>query len=257
MLSLKQIQLSLTEAIYQNDEQILAEIKSSEIENTARLQIYKDNVLITLYESLKSTYPAICKLVGEQFFKYATHEYIKNNKPISGNLDEYGENFINFLAELSATKELKYLPDIARLEWAVHTAYFAADVQKINAVALSKISPEQLENLKFELHPSTQIISSIYPIDKIWQMTQEDSEESSDIDITERGADVLVIRPDLKTQVLLLENGEAAFLNSIENGDSLYKAFEKALIINANFNIGSAIQKFSLNGTFVGFTPTQ
>lgn len=248
MPSLKEIQSSFAQAIYENDDaSILPEIKTN-----TRLQIYKDNVLLTLHDNLKNKYPIVCELVDERFFKYAASEYIKKYKPISGNLDEYGKDFANFIENFPATEKMAYLADIAKFEWAMHIAYFAADAEKINASALARLTPEQLAELKFALHPSAKIISSNYAIDKIWQMVQNGFKDI-DINIHERGADLLIVRPEYKIEVLVLASGEAEFLTSLQNGENLYSTFELASAKNPDFEVGSAIQKFTFNSTFVGF----
>jgi len=258
MLLLKQTQAAFSKAIYDNlDNDMLEKIKPNGIGNEERLQVYKDNVLITLYETLKSRYPAICKLVDEKFFKYAVKEYIKNNRPNSGNLDDYGESFIDFLAEFSPTKEFAYLPDVARLEWACHLAYFAADADSIDASSLSKVPQEKYESLTFTLHPSAHLISSSHPIDKLVEMTQNYFDGDIDMDLNERGADILVVRPEYSTEIILLEKGEYDFLTTLQKGFTLYEAFEKAAGKNELFDVGGAIQKFVANGTLVDFTPTQ
>jgi hypothetical protein len=251
-MSLKQIQSLFAESIYANDEEILTAIKPNTLDNSQRLQIYKDNVLINLSQNLKVKYEAICKLVDERFFKYAASEYIKTNRPTSGNIDEYGENFADFLRDFKPTSDLKYLPDIARLEWALHTAYFAADANKIDAVALSQVNPEKLGELKFSLHPSAKIIVSNFPIDKIYRMTMENTNEN--IDITAGGENILVVRPEYKIEMIIIDNAETVFLDALQNGWNLFQAFEVAESKDKTFDVGGALQKFVGNGTFASFT---
>lgn len=249
MPSLKTTQTSFARAVYDNrDDDLLGQIKSSDITNEERLKIYKDNVSFTLYDTLKSRYPAICKLVDEKFFRYAVQEYIKDNRPKTGNLDDYGENFYEFLADFPPTKNFVYLPDVAKLEWLLHLAYFAADSEPIDKDALAKVPPEQLENIKFSLHPSSYLISSEYPIDKLIEIA-----EDTNININERGADILVVRPEYRIETILLVAGEYEFLSAIKNGATLYSAYEKAAEKNENFDVGLAIAKFVGNGVFVGF----
>lgn len=250
-MSLKKIQSIFAQSIYADENAILTKIKPSTIANNERLQIYKDNVLITLNQNLKAKYEAVCKLVDERFFKYVANEYIKNYHPTSGNLDEYGESFADFLRDFPATKELKYLPDIARLEWALHTAYFAADAEKIDSSALSKINPEQLGELHFTLHPSAQIITSAFPIEKIYLLAMGLSEEN--IDINSGGENILVVRPEYKIEMMVIDNAEASFLTELESGKNLFQAFEDANAIDNNFDLGMALQKFLGNGVFVEF----
>jgi hypothetical protein len=252
---LKQLQESFCGAVYDNDKQPLSDfIKKSDIDNSNRIKIYQDNVLLTLSDTMQNRYGAICKLVGEKFFSHIVNEYIKLNKPNSGNLDDYGEGFPEFISNIPQLKDFPYLSDVAKLEWALHIAYFAADTDEIDKDALSKVEPEKLEDIKFTMHPSACLISSKYPIDKIWEISQDDYEGDVNIDIASGGVDILVIRPEFKIITITLENGDYKLLNSLQSGCKLSDAFELACEDNEEYDIGKALQKFVLNGTFVKYS---
>jgi len=254
MPSLKELQTAFSDAVYDSEYSPLSEmIKDRVLDNSDRIKIYQDNVLVTLHNTLENCYPSVCNLVDEQFFKYAVNEYIKENKPKSGNLDDYGDNFAEFLSNMKELKDFPYIEDVAKLEWALHSSYFAADNDPIDRVGVSKIAPEELENVKFELHPSSNLISSDYPINKIWEISQEGYEGDINFDINAGGVDILVIRPEYKISTVILERGEYPFLKSLVNGSTLGQAFEQACSDNEEFDIGNALQKFILNGTFVRF----
>ncbi len=228
-------------------------IKNIGIESESRLRIYQNNVLITLDETLKSRYGCIANLVGEEFFKQTARNYIKQNPPTSGNLDDYGESFIDYIAEIPSLKNFPYLKDVAKLQWALHKAYFAADAKLIDRIKLSQVSPEKLEDIKFKLHPSSYLISSNLPINRLWEISQDAYEGEINVDINSGGVDILVVRPEYKINTIILEKGEYAFLKSLQNEQTLATAFEHACLDNENYDVGQALQKFVLNGTFVDF----
>ncbi|PIR39552.1 MAG: hypothetical protein COV35_03320 [Alphaproteobacteria bacterium CG11_big_fil_rev_8_21_14_0_20_39_49] len=254
MPSLKKLQESFSNAIFENkNEPLFSNIKNSHIDNADRIKIYQDNVLITLHDTLKNRYEAICKLVGEQFFKYVTNQYIKANKPDSGNLDDYGHNFADFISNIPQLKDYQYLKDVAKLEWALHASYFSPDSQPIDRDKLSKVPTDNLDKIKFKLHPSSYLISSDYPIYKIWEVSQDNYDGELNIDIRSGGVDILVVRPEYKINTIILEKGEYRFLTYLKNGKNLEEAFENACKDNTQFDVGTALQKFVLNGTFVDF----
>ena len=57
----------------------------------ARLDIYRNNVFVSLKQVLKDTFPVVCRLVDERFFVYATDEFIRANPPEQACLFAYGE----------------------------------------------------------------------------------------------------------------------------------------------------------------------
>ena len=83
-------------------------------------QVYRNNIIESLTTALKAIYPVTERLVGEGFFRYTTASYIPAHRPVSGNLHDFGEKFFSFLASFPPASELTYLPDVARLEWAMH-----------------------------------------------------------------------------------------------------------------------------------------
>src|SRR5207244_6191634 len=97
-------------------------------------------------------------------------------------LARYGAHFPNFLAAFPACRELVYLPDVARLEWAVNAALHADAAFSLDRSALRSVSPAQAPNLVLALHPSWQLLESRWPIDRIWRANQPDEETDRTID---------------------------------------------------------------------------
>ena len=73
-----------------------------------------------------------------------------------------------FLTSFEPAKALPYLPDVARLEWHIATAYHAADARPIGATALGQLGDDALD-AGLVLHPSCAIVLSHYPVFSIWQ----------------------------------------------------------------------------------------
>ena len=61
------------------------------------------------------------------FFNAAVDAYVRACPSTSGDLNVYGDAFGEFLAGYPPAADLPYLPDVARLEWAVDEAGRAAD----------------------------------------------------------------------------------------------------------------------------------
>ena len=54
------------------------------------------------------------------FFGEAARQYIVGHPSLSGDLNDYGGEFAQFLAAYPHAADLPYLPDVARLEWAIN-----------------------------------------------------------------------------------------------------------------------------------------
>ena len=92
-----------------------------------RFDIYRNNVVVGMIEGLRSTFPAIERLVGEAFFKATAKAYLGHEPPTSPLLFRYGKTFGDFLDGFPPAAPVPYLGDVARLEWARLDAYHAAD----------------------------------------------------------------------------------------------------------------------------------
>ena len=92
-----------------------------------RFDVYRNNVTVSLVEALESAFPAVCRLVGAEFFKAAARVYVRQQPPRSPVMLFYGETFPEFLETFEPAAGVPYLGDVARLEWARLKAYHAAD----------------------------------------------------------------------------------------------------------------------------------
>ena len=85
-----------------------------------QISIYRQTVRSNLYGALKDTFPACCKVVGEDYFKQIAADYFHKFPPDEPDLNQYGDRFESYLEELTEVrpeaKSLFYLPELARLE---------------------------------------------------------------------------------------------------------------------------------------------
>src|SRR5215467_4803889 len=122
MSTLLELQMQLRRAVLGGAAAIVAAIHGDGLDPAARVGIYRNHAFATLGASLQGTFPVICRLVEKRFFAYVAHEYLRKHPPHSRCLVEYGADFADFLAGFEPCKDLPYLPDIARFEWALNIA---------------------------------------------------------------------------------------------------------------------------------------
>src|SRR3546814_3289038 len=97
---------------------------------------------------------------------------LRAHPPTVPQLLHYGDRFADFLAGFKPVRALLYLPDVARLEWARHEAYFAGHADPLDPAALAGMPPERYLELALDLHPAVRLVTSWYPIDRIWEANQ-------------------------------------------------------------------------------------
>jgi hypothetical protein len=250
--SLHELQGGLSAAIF---EQLAApeEICGGEFSAAERVQIYRRNTVVTLSEALAACYPTVQSLVGEEFFSQTAEQYIRLYPPTSANLHDFGSALATFLARFTPAQALPYLPDVAGLEWARQLSYHAYDAPALDIETLKALSPAELEALRFEQHPATKLISSVYPIFDIWQLHQSDDPQAT-VDLGVGGQHVRVFRYHLKVGIELLAPAEYLWLQSLADGRTFGEATDGALAADGNFELVRYLQRHLVGGTWTAVT---
>jgi hypothetical protein len=216
-----------------------------------RFAVYRNNVVVSLVNALRSRFPAVEKIVGAEFFAAMARVFVGEHPPRSKILSEYGEDFAGFIASFPPAEHLHYLPDVARLEAARTRAYHAADATPIAADALTAFDPERLFALKIALHPSAQVVRSRYPIVTIWAMNSGEL-PLGPID-EDQAEDALVIRPQLEVLVRKLPAGGAEFLTGLATGIALGEAAQRAADADGDFDLAANLAGLIESGVMTGF----
>ena len=204
-----------------------------------RLGIYRHHILATLTDVLKATYPVVCRLVDERFFGYAADRYIRQHPPASPCLFEYGDTFAEFLAAFPPCRDLSYLPDVARLEWAMNVAEHAADVAPLDARALSGLDPADTPGLRFAFDPSLTLLRSPAPIDDIWRANQPAADVS--VDLATGGACLEVRRVGDDVVFRRLGAVRWAFRHALAAGRTLAEAATVALDLKSGLDLAGEL----------------
>ena len=203
---------------YERD--VWAHIVSDGFSAAERLRIYRNTCRSTLVETLRMTYPTIERLVGKEFFEHAAGKFAERHPARSGYLNDYGAEFADFLAGLEPARELAYLPDVARFEWALSVAANAADAPLLQPDALLGVDAAHHAALRFEPHPSVSCLELAYPADQIADAVLAGDEAAMrEVDlasgpvrlVVHRGADGLEterLEPHAYEFVLMLCGGE-------------------------------------------------
>jgi hypothetical protein len=225
----------------------------------ARIMIHRGNTVESLIGALGHTYPAVKAVCGDYNFRVLGAAYVRAHPPRRPQLLCYGEAFAAFAAGHSAAiRDFPFLPDLARLEWALNDAYYAADAPALTPAALGAIAPERLPMLCLALHPATRLVASPeHPIHTIWSAVQDSGAPPEQL--PPNGETVLVTRPSGPLETHLLGGGEAIFLGTIAAGAPLEKAVAQAAENAPGFDPAAALAAALTRGVFgaeVTFNPT-
>jgi hypothetical protein len=191
--------------------------------------------------------------VDQRFFAYAAHAFIRRHLPTEPCLTEYGANFADFLASFPACDALPYLADVARLEWAVHTAALRSDATSLDLARLRRVDPRDMAQLRFIPDPSVTLLASPWPVDKIWQAHQEGRIEA--LPGLQGGAVCLQVHAvGEAVTIRVLEPAIFAFRDALARGLTLGEAAGQALESYPSFDLQHAIVELLDDCIFNDFT---
>jgi hypothetical protein len=255
MPSLSELQRDFAESTIFGDAEAMARlgIVSAGIDPASRIAIYRNNVLGNYRKALAASYPVTRRLVGASFFDAAVEEFVRAYPSTRGDVNRYGDDLPSFLAAYAPAHALAYLPDVARLEWAIDQANIAADAAPLDLAALSTVPVDAWSELRFALHPSSELIESPYPILHIWRANQPDAGEET-IDLSEGGDWLLVRRTTRGVTIERLDAGEHALLAALSGGGALSGASRRAESLDPPFDLTATLQRLVASQTIVAFS---
>ena len=226
-------------------EVLAAEISGDTIPASARLRVYRHHVFESLGSALAATFPTVEALVGADFFRRLARAFVGQSPPDQPVLAEYGATFPAFIAGHDAARDLPYLADVARLDWALNLAFHAPADGRLAAADLVAVPPDRLPSLRLVLAPGTALTSSSYPLDRIWAASQPDAPAGT-IDL-DGGAHLLVLRRPDDAAFVALSDGEAAFVAGLADGLSLEEA---ACRVDPGFDLSASFARLLGLGVF-------
>ncbi len=195
-----------------------------------RLAVYRDTARSTLGNALALSFPAVRRLVGEEFFSGA-QAFIDLEPPLSGCLNDYGAGFAAFLArfvgEHAPDAALDYLADVATLEWAVNRALHAPDRPALDLGRLAALDAAAMASVRLIPHPSLSLLFVDHPVDLIWRaVLDQDDAALAAVELCSGPLCLLVERADQPVLIQRVAAPAARFTQRLFAGAPLHAALE-------------------------------
>lgn len=236
------------------DEDFTNTIRANGLTGARRLGIYRHGVIFGLRDALSAVYEVVRKLVGDEFFDYLAEQYVGRYPSQTGNVHDYGSELAEFLSSFPGLENLPYLPDVARLEWHYHNAFHSPIGATLNIKKLSQIPESKYEQLTLLLSPCCRLLSSDFPILRIWQANQDENNSNDVISLDEGGVNLAIVREGKQIVIQSLEPAAFALLDTIAKGETFTRACEAALQIDPGCQVGQVLQDAVLNRMIAGFS---
>lgn len=193
-----------------------------------RLDVYRNTLAGTCVRALGLAFPTVSRLVGREFFEGAAQIFAQGHPPAAPDLNAYGIGFPEFLEGFAPCASLAYLPDVARLDWAVVRALNAPDMQPLALDALADLPEAAAASLRFRAHPSVTVLRSEFPVDQIWQtVLLQDDEGMAAVDLAAGPVHLVVQRTGDAPRVLRLSERDWRFATGLFDGRPLEALLEE------------------------------
>ena len=111
------------------------------------------------------------------------------------------------------------LVELARLEWACHEVYQAADSPPLSQDQLQALASVDPSQVTFHVHPASRLLSFPFPVHRVWQALQPDaSADVVELPLPEEETGIVVTRGDGKVQVTPLARTDYLLLEAMARG---------------------------------------
>lgn len=198
--------------------------------------VYRNTVMKGCVDALEANFPAVARLVGEEWFRAAATVYARAELPSGPSLLAYGDSFPDFLARFEPAAELAYLPGVARLDRLWTAAHAAANGPVLDRSAFARLAPDSLGEANLEPHPAARWAwFDATPAFTIWSRNRGEADPEGEIDW--RGEGALLTRPEGAVRWLAIDDAACRFLDACALGAPLSLALESALEADANANL--------------------
>nr|WP_314859971.1 DNA-binding domain-containing protein [uncultured Undibacterium sp.] len=217
-----------------------------------RLAIYRGNVQSIWTKALLNTFPVLQQLVGDEFFTFLALQYGRQFPSQSGDLNQFGSQFSSYLSTEAAVEDYPYFAAVAALEWHLHCAYYAENVDLIGLAQFLTGAGDTVQHCRLLFHPAANLFQSSYAAAQVYLAHQEQAIRAIDVPLN-TSCFALVSRPKWRVELMLLDAASFRALQALQQGEILGDALEQAMSVDSEFNVALQLQKWFALGVFIGF----
>jgi Putative DNA-binding domain len=248
---LDQLQREFVDALLRAgaEKRLSASLAGDEEKKSGRIALYRGNRTQTWHNVLAGAYPVLRALVGDTFFMSLTYEYGMADPASSGDLNQFGHRMAELLAAWPQSAPYRHLADIARLEWLVHRAYFAANAIPWSPEKWAEFA-EELENSTIRIHPAVELLQTSTSVADLWLAHSDNAEDMEPHDV-DRPQWMAVTRPRWIPHVIVLTPESFAMLEALKSGVTLGAALDAAFEANDDFDFPTVWRMWIEHGVVV------
>jgi hypothetical protein len=224
-LALAKLQQTFSAALHYQAKGEECNIESDLFTADERMQIYRNNFIMSLSEVLEATYPMVCALVGDECFTQLARQHVLRYPLEEGDVTYYGEHFCDTIERFPAVVDAApYASEVARFEWHIDLAQqLQGSIRQPEDLwplaRLSEVPPEEQPMIHFHLAPGVIPFHSQYAVFSLRQAIEQQSFDGLELNETEQGAICCINDGRLWTQSL--DSDAFSLLQYIHSGCTL------------------------------------
>ncbi|RDS83272.1 DNA-binding domain-containing protein [Dyella psychrodurans] len=141
---------------------------------SSRLDVYRHGYRIRLRDALKVEFAGLQCMAGSRF-EGMLDKYVEAHPSEHYNIRWYGSGLAGFLEYAHPWREKPQLANMAKMDWAISTAFDAADESSMGVADLSAVPPESWAGLRLTLQNNLQVLECAYNTDAFRRATDNGS----------------------------------------------------------------------------------
>lgn len=215
--------------------------------------LYRRAIRFNYTQVLKITYPVLVQVVGSRYFETLARGYLKVHPSTSGDLFPFGRYFPSFLGELQVAL---WLIELARLEWACHEVYQAADSPTLSPEHVQAIASVDPARVIVHLQAASRLLRFPFPVHRVWLALQPEASEDAVVDLPfpEEESGVVVLRGDGNIQVLPLNQTEYLALEALSHGVDVATVERMVAEVHPGFEFSRFVAEVLKQSLITGFS---
>lgn len=231
MGTLARLQRDFQDYVLGRRQRVLSDVRAaSRRESVARMDVYARAYELRLLEVLRTDFPALHVLAGDEAFAALGRGYIRAHPSDSPNARWFGKRFADFIAASDASASSEVMAEMARFEWAMGLAFDAPDRSPLSLAELAGIPPARFAHVTFAIHPSVQRLGLAWNVPAFWKAVESKIALPS-LAAARAPVQWIVWRPQLATYFRSLEGDEECALDAVAGGEGFASVCESLMAV--------------------------
>jgi hypothetical protein len=185
---------------------------------SSRLQVYRHAYRARLTEALRTNFPVLHRVLGDDAFAELAQDYLAERPSRRPSIRWFGDGLVDHLRRHPDRVSHPALVDLARMEWALGLSFDSADAPVLRVDDLTAVAPEQWAALVFSAHPSVSLLDLAWRVEALWRTLTLDPQAEADAPTPSAHA-LLVWRQGGETRWRSVPDDEVALLTSCLAGE--------------------------------------